>query len=172
MKACDAILLLTLNCQEVVWLMSQNCNIYFKRDKKLKKESYRVYCWLRIIVWGRAVSSPVQFHAVDKLMALTFLFFIFSPSERKDYTLFDVNELCQRLVYRLRGQLLRRAAGLFFFFFHIYSQRSVNTINIYRCRSAVFSLHLSSLFIPLFPPLALKGSRVRTHLFLGALFFF
>lgn len=47
-------------------------------------------------------------------MALTFLFFIFSPSERKDYTLFDVNELCQRLVYRLRGQLLRRAAGLFF----------------------------------------------------------
>lgn len=61
-----------------------------------------------------SVSSPLQFHAVDKLMVLTFLFFIFSPSERKDYTLFDVNELCQRLVYRLWGQLLRRAAGLFF----------------------------------------------------------
>lgn len=49
-------------------------------------------------------------------MALTFLFFIFSPSERKDYTLFDVNELCQRPVYRLWGQLLRRAAYFFFFF--------------------------------------------------------
>lgn len=157
-------------CSEVVWLMSQNCNIFKKRLKKREKRgSYHFYCWLRIIVWGRAVSFPLQFHAVDKLMALTFLFFIFSPSERKDYTLFDVNELCQRLVYRLRGQLLRRAAGCFFFL-HIYSQRSVNTQHIQVQTRRIFPSSFPLFYSFVSSPFTKR--HVRPYLFLGALFFF
>lgn len=94
---------------------------------------------------GRAISSPLQLYVVDKLMALTFLFFIFPPSEQKDYTLFDVNELCERLVYWLQGQVLRRAAG-FFSCKHIYSQRCVNTLNVYRCSRGIFFLYLFPFF--------------------------
>lgn len=54
-------------------------------------------------------------------MALTFCF-IFFPSEQKDYTLFDVNELCERVVYWLQGQFLRRAAG---FLVNIFTAKDV-----------------------------------------------
>lgn len=128
-----------------------------KGEKKKRKKSYHVYCWVRIIARGRAASSPVQFHAADKLMALTFLFFIFSPSERKDYPLFDVNELCQRLVYRLRGQLLRRAAGFwrFFFFFFSYLQPEMCK---HSQHTQVQSRHLSHLS-PFFPFLCFLPSH-------------
>lgn len=80
--------------------------------------------------------TPLHLYFADKLKALTFLFFLFFsffffPCEQNDRTLFDVNELCERVVYRLQGQFLRRAAG--FSCKHIYSQRCVNTVNVYRC---------------------------------------
>ena len=49
----------------------------------------------------------MQPYSVDKLMALTFA----ALSEGKDYTRFDGNELCERVVYCRQGQFLRRAAG-------------------------------------------------------------
>lgn len=73
------------------------------------------------ICWGPAISTPLQLYFVDKLMALTFCF-IFFPSEQKDYTLFDVNELCERVVYWLQGQFLRRAAG---FLVNIFTAKDV-----------------------------------------------
>lgn len=41
--ACDPHWLLMVSCQEVVWLMSQNCNIFKKRLKNRTKKSLIVF---------------------------------------------------------------------------------------------------------------------------------
>lgn len=83
-------------------------------------------------------------------MALTFC--VFSPCEQNDYTLFDVNELCKK------GCLLASRSvsekGSRFSCKHIYSQRCVNTVNIYRCSqggTGTFSFFPSLFFCRPFP---------------------